>query len=174
MRVHRVVVALTLALGLAACEAGERGPDVGGQANDALRQHELRDVNVEWDGDSGVLHLTGDVRTAEERDRAQHVVREAVGQHVQIANELVVSDRAGTAGERDEEADDEIRRHLEEAVENDPVLKDRSVEFRVRNRVVTVTGKVRTAEEQNKVHQLARTAQGVGEVVNAVEVTPNE
>jgi osmotically-inducible protein OsmY len=174
MRVHTVVVALTLALGLAACEGGERGPDVGGQANEALHEQNLRHVAVVWDGGSDVLHLTGEVRSAEERERAQEVVRQAVGEHVQIANELVVHGYAATAGDIDDDRDEEIRQHLEEAVENDPVLKDRPVEFRVNNRVVTITGNVRTVQERNQAHQLARTAKGVGEVVNALEVKPDE
>jgi osmotically-inducible protein OsmY len=172
MRVHTILVALMLALGLAACERGERGPDVGGQANDALRHEDIRHVDVDWDGESGVLHLKGEVRSAEERARAQQVVRHAVGEHVMIANELVVGGYAGTAGTTKDGRDEEIQTHLEEAVENDPVLKDRQVEFRVSNRVVTITGQVRTVGERNHVGQLARMARGVDQVVNAVEVSP--
>ena len=51
--------------------------------------------------------------------------------------------------------------------DNDPVLRDRDIDFGVNNGVVTVKGEVRSADEKNKVTDLVRAAPASGDMANA-------
>ena len=56
-------------------------------------------------------------------------------------------------------------------VDDDKVLKDRDVHFDVTNGVVTVKGEVQSASEKTRVTELVRSAPGVKDMANALEIT---
>jgi osmotically-inducible protein OsmY len=68
--------------------------------------------------------------------------------------------------------DGQIKNQLQKMLDNDPILRDRDVDFEVNNGVVTVKGEVRTADEKNKITELVRAAPGVKDMANALEIKP--
>jgi osmotically-inducible protein OsmY len=150
-------------------QACNRQPDVKKQVSDSLEQANVKDVNVDWDKDARVVHLKGSVASAAERQRAEQIATTAVGTSGTVLNELTVE---GLNEHTADNMDGEIRDRLEKMVEADQVLRDRDIDFDVNNAVVTVKGDVRTAAEKTKVSDLVKSAAGVKDFANELEVKP--
>jgi len=150
-------------------QACNRQPDVKKQVSDSLEQANVKDVNVDWDKDARVVHLKGAVTSAAERERAEQIATTAVGTSGTVLNELTVE---GLNENTADNMDGEIRDRLEKMVEADQVLRDRDINFDVNNAVVTVKGDVRTAAEKTKVGDIVKSAAGVKDFANELEVKP--
>jgi len=159
-----MVALLAAALPSTACE---REPDVTEQVEQRLEAAKLDQVDVKWDNDARIAHLTGQVRSPEERQRAEEIATSAVGTSGTVLNELTVEglneDAAG-------EMDGQIRERLTELVDGDPELKDRNIEFDVNNGAVSVTGTVASESEKQRVTQMVQSAPGVTDFANRLEI----
>jgi len=138
--------------------------------SDQLKTANIRDVNVDYDRDAKVVHLKGAVDSAAERARAEEIAERAVGTTGRVANELTVK---GVTERTADDHDGDIRSELKARVDNDSVLKDRHINFDVNNGVVTIKGDVGTAAEKQKVGQMAQSTQHVKDVVNSLDVSPD-
>jgi hyperosmotically inducible protein len=164
----RLVPVTAVVAALAACS--ER-PDPTEQAEKALEQANIQGVDVDWDGDARIAHLQGTVESATDRQRAEEIATASVGTSGTVLNELTVK---GVNDDLADDLDGRIRSSLNDMVERDQVLKDRDVNFDVANGVVTVKGEVRTAAEKAKVSELVRSAPGVKDFANALDVKPGK
>jgi osmotically-inducible protein OsmY len=147
--------------------ACNRGPDVKDQVQQSLEQANIDDVNVDWDRNEKVVHLKGTVDSAAERQRAEEVATQAVGTSGTVLNELTIEDVNETTADN---MDGQIRDRLSEAVDRDAALTDRDINFDVNNGVVTVKGSVRSAAEKNKVSEIVKSAPGVKDFANSLEI----
>ncbi len=161
-------VAITLALAAGAC-SDNTVPDPSDRAEQALKEANIGDVNVDWDNEARIAHLRGTVDSSRERERAAAVAETAVGTSGRVLNELTVAEvNEKTA----DDLDGRIRSDLGELIDRDQVLRDRDIDFDVNNGVVTVKGEVRTTAEKTKVSDLVKGAPGVKEFANALEIRP--
>ena len=160
----------TVLIPLVLAGACNRGPDPKEQVSDQLKTANIRDVNVDYDRDAKVVHLKGAVDSAAERARAEEIAERAVGTTGRVANELTVK---GVTERTADDHDGDIRSKLKARVDNDSVLKDRHINFDVNNGVVTIKGDVGTAAEKQKVGQMAQSTQHVKDVVNSLDVSPD-
>lgn len=163
-----VAVAFTLALAAGAC-SNTNVPDPSDRTEQALKEANIADVNVDWDKDARVAHLKGTVDSTRERERAAAVAETAVGTSGRVLNELTV---ANVNEKTADDLDGGIRSTLNELIDRDQVLRDRDIDFDVNNGVVTVKGEVRTTAEKTKVSDLVKGAPGVKEFANALEIKP--
>jgi len=150
--------------------ACNRGPDPKDQVSDQLKNANIRDVNVDYDRNAKVVHLKGAVDSPSERSRAEEIAQRAVGTSGKVANELTVK---GVTDRAADDHDGDIRRELKAKVDNDTALKNRDINFDVNNGVVTIKGDVATAAEKQKVGQMAQSTQNVKDVVNSLELKPD-
>ena len=163
-----VAVAFALALAAGACSNNNREvPDPTDRAERALTDANIKDVNVDWDKEAKVAHLKGSVDSTRERERAAEVASTAVGTSGKVLNELTVNTEK-TA----DDMDGRIRTELHDMINRDQVLRDRDIDFDVNNGMVTVKGDVRTTAEKAKVSELVKTAAGVKDFANALEIKP--
>jgi osmotically-inducible protein OsmY len=160
--------ACAVALGAAACSST---PDPSESAEKALKEANITEVEVDWDKDSRIAHLKGTVASPADRDRAEEVATSAVGTTGRVLNEVTIK---GLNEHTADDLDGRIRSTLDEMVDEDAVLKERDIDFEVANGVVTVKGEVRTAAEKAKVTQLVRSAPGVKDFANALEIEPKK
>ncbi len=135
--------------------------------SNALKQANLQRVDVDYDRDARIVHLRGKVDSLAERTKAEDVASATVGTSGRVLNELTV---VGMNDKTADNMDGQIRDTLDKMVDNDPVLKERDINFDVNNGVVTVKGDVRSAEEKNRVGDLVKAAPGVKDMANALEV----
>ena len=147
--------------------ACNRGPDPKEQVSDQLKNANIKDVNVDYDRNAKVVHLKGTVDSTAERSRAEQIAERAIGTSAKVANELTVKAVDNRSADN---FDGDIRRELNDKVDNDALLKDRRINFDVNNGVVTIKGDVQTAAEKQKVGQMAQSTQNVKDVVNALDV----
>jgi osmotically-inducible protein OsmY len=147
------------------------GDDTRENVSKALEEANLRDVAVDVDKDSKIVHLKGTVGTMSDRTRAEEVAAAAVGTTGRVLNELTVE---GLNTDIADDLDEQIHDTLDRMVDSDPVLKERDVNFEVMNGVVTVKGEVRSAQEKNRVTQIVKAAPGVKDFANALEIHPEQ
>jgi osmotically-inducible protein OsmY len=166
--IHAVALSALLAAAPFAY-ACNRGPDVKDQVQQSLKQANIDDVNVDYDRNEKVVHLKGSVDTAAERQRAEDVATQAVGTSGTVLNELTVEDVNETTADN---MDGQIRDRLSEAVDRDAALTDRNIDFDVNNGVVTVKGTVRSESEKNRVSEIVKSAPGVKDFANGLEIEP--
>lgn len=171
MQLVRGGMAAWLIAAVAATGACNRAPDPSEGASKALKDANFDSVKVDWDNDAHIAHLTGTVERASDRRRAEEVAAAAVGTSGKILNEVTIKNvNEDTA----DDFDGRIKSDLKKMVANDPVLRDRSISFDVNNGAVAVTGTVRTAAEKSKVTQLVKSAAGVKDMANGLEIDPKK
>jgi len=159
-----LIIAIAAAVQLSGCN---RGPDPSDGAKKALKDANLTQVTVDWDGDARVAHLKGTVDTPTDRQRAEDVASAAVGTTGKVLNEITIKGlNDKTAGDFDRQ----IERTLKKMINDDAVLRDRDIDFDVNNGAVTIKGSVQTAAEKNKVTELVQAAPGVKQMANALEI----
>jgi osmotically-inducible protein OsmY len=144
-----------------------RGPHTEENVRQALDQANMQVVQVDVDDTANIVHLKGTVETVGDRTRAEEVASAAVGTTGRVLNELTVK---GLNDETADDLDDDIGDTLNRTVDKDPVLKERDIDFRVANGMVTITGEVASTDEKARVEQLAKAAPGVKDVANGLEI----
>lgn len=153
-------IVLSIALGgLVGCSR----PDPSATVSKALQDANLDEVKVDWDKDAGIAHLKGVVSSASDRERAADVAAIAVGTGGRVVNDIVVDDRSA-------DHDAQIRSELKQLVERDQTLRSRDIDFEVINQVVIAKGRVQSVAERDQVAELVRTAPGVKDFANQLEV----
>lgn len=160
-----VMAAMIAAAALAGCQ---REANVEEMADKALEQANLDDkVNANYDKDAKVVHLSGTVPAASDRERANDVVRASIGTRAEVANEIVVEGK-------DEKIADDFDRGIKERFhtlhEETAELRDFDVEATVENGVMTVSGVVANAAQRAKFEEMAKGIPGVKEVVNTITI----
>jgi hyperosmotically inducible periplasmic protein len=161
-----VVLALVAAVPMGACN---RAPNPQDNVERALKDANLKDVNVDYDRNEQVVHLKGAVDNTSEKARAEEIASRAVGTSGRVLNELTVK---GVDENTADNNDGTIRDRLNDMVKNDPDLKDADINFDVNNGAVEVKGNVPTAAEKDRVTQMVRSVDGVKDVANALEIKP--
>jgi hyperosmotically inducible periplasmic protein len=164
---RRCLKLFPVALFVAAACSQEPNPTE--QAEKALEQANIQGVEVDWDKEARIAHLQGSVGSATERERAEDIATAAVGTSGKVLNELTVK------GLNDGIADDldgRIRSSLREMLERDAALKERDINVNVSNGVVTIKGEVRSAAEKSRVTEIVRSAPGVKDFANALDIKP--
>jgi osmotically-inducible protein OsmY len=171
-----VAMALSLALGAGACNRAQV-PDPTERTEQALEQANIPDVDVEWDDEARIAHLKGTVNDARQREQAEEVATNAVGTAGKVLNEIeVAAEATGTSGHSalGDDMDSRLHDALGDAVDRDPVLRDRDIDFDVNNGAVTVKGEVRTAAEKTRVSEIVQGMPGVKDFANALEIEPQK
>jgi osmotically-inducible protein OsmY len=159
---------LLIAVLAAAC--GEK-VDTRKNVSEALEEANLPHVAVDVDDESKIVHLKGTVGTMSEKTRAEEVAAAAVGTSGRVLNELTVE---GLSGRAASDLDAELLDALDRMVDDDEVLRERDVNFEVVNGTVTATGEVRSAAEKNQVTRIVKSAPGVKDFTNALEIHPEQ
>ena len=160
-------VLLTLPL-MGACN---NGADPKDRVERDLKSANIADVNVDYDRDTKIVHLTGAVDNSADKARAEEIAHKAVGTTGTVANELTVK---GADEKTADDMDGAIRKELDAKVDNDRNLESRDINFDVNNGVVTIKGQVHSDAEKQRVEELAKSAPGVKEVANGLEINQDD
>lgn len=160
---------------LAGCQTdrtadGER--DYAAQVNDNLRQANLDDVRADWQDDERQLRLSGEVATADQRQRAEQLAEQVVGTAGMIVNEVRIEGQDTQA--MDNHIEEQLGRMFDDRTtwEGLNFMGD-GVSFDSEARVVTITGTVPSQAVKDRIGQQASQAEGVREVVNNLEIDPD-
>jgi hyperosmotically inducible protein len=127
-------------------------------------------VKVAEDRDKGVVTLTGNVKSDEDKQRAEELAKQAAPGRV-IANEIGVrpSGVESQAKDVDKNTDDAIENHMKALIAANN-WNNQHIKFDAKNGVLTLKGDVDSAEQRTRVEKEAANIPGVTQVVNEMDV----
>ncbi len=153
----------------AGCSQQSKSPDVRDNIKKSLEQAGLKDVKVDEDRDKGVVKLTGEVKTDDEKAQAENIAKAAAGN-------LVVSDEIAVRPPGFESESKKIQSDLDTAIEKNLQAAlisqklDKGVKYKAQNGVITLTGEVNSQTKRAEIEKLAASVPNVQQVVNELEV----
>ena len=170
------ILAATLSLlVLAGCNKDAQHPDVKDAVDSAMTQHGLGVVKVSQDRDKGVLTLTGDVESTDQKAQADQVAKQAAPDYV-VANELAIRPVGAESQFKaiDSSLDNGIEDNFKAALKSNKTLDDQSISYKAKNGTLVLSGSVKTAAQKSAAMKLAKNIPNVKEVVNEIEVKPSK
>jgi len=147
----------------------QRTPDVRDNVSKALDQAGMKNVSVSQDRDKGVVTLGGNVPTDADKAQAESIAK-ANAQGDVVANEIAVlppndKDNVKTVNS---DLDAGIKKNLDAALVQNHI--NRNVHYKVKNGVVTLTGKVDSQATRSDAEKVASNVPNVQQVVNELQV----
>jgi hyperosmotically inducible periplasmic protein len=159
---------LSAAIGCSSNKANT--PDVKDQVTKALDNAGYKDVKVAVNNDKQLVTLSGDVKTQEDKDRAEELAKTT-------AAGFVVSNEIGVRPEGDESAAKKIDSNVDDAIEKDfkaviiaNRLEKQHIRYDAKNGVLTLKGDVDNARQREQAEKLAASVPNVQQVVNELDV----
>ena len=165
----RSVLIFTLTLLTLACSQSQKSADVQDAVENALSQAGYTSVTVAQDRDKGVITLSGNVATEEEKQGAADVTQSVSGAFV-IANQIGVRP-AGFTSEA-EQIDSSLDTAIEKNFEALLIARrmDKDITYSAKNGVLTLTGEVNSQNQRNELEKLAASVPNVKQAVNELQV----
>jgi hyperosmotically inducible protein len=145
-------------------------PDVKDQVSKALANAGYKDVKVATNNDKQLVTLTGDVKTQEDKEKANELAKTAAGGYV-VSNEVGVRPEGveGAAKKIDSNVDDAIEKDFKAVIIANR-LEKQHIRYDAKNGVLTLKGNVDTPVQRTQVEKLAATVPNVQQVVNELDV----
>jgi hyperosmotically inducible periplasmic protein len=171
------VITATLAgmLVLAGCNKTTEHADVKYAVDTAMTQAGLGVVKVSQDRDKGVLTLTGDVPSADQKAQAEQLAKQAAPDYA-VSNEIGIRPigQGDQAKAVDNKLDDGIEDNYKAAIKAHKDLDDQSISCKAKNGTLVLSGSVKTPAQKSEATKLAKSIPNVKEVVNELEVKPSK
>ena len=166
------LAALSIALSLGCSKQRANSPSVKNSVKDSLKQAGFDKISVDEDRGKGVVTLTGNVVTQEEKAKAEAAAQQAAGNEI-IANEILVTGGdKGQARRVSGDIDKAIEARVKEFIDAEKLNKQH-IRYEARRGVLTLTGSVDSAELRTAMDKKFATIDGVTQVVDKLEVKNN-
>lgn len=165
------VALLAGALLTAGCNSKPAHPDEKSAVTNALSSNNLSDVSVSQDQDKGVITLTGDVTSADQKTQAETVARQAAPDYT-IADQIGVRPPGAESQAKsvDSNLDSAIEDNFKASLKANKNLDDQSIDYSAKNGTLMLKGTVKTAAQKAEAGKLAKEVPNVQQVVNEIEV----
>lgn len=161
------------AMMIAGCQ-DKTHPDEKSAVTNSLSSNNLGSVDVSQDRDKGVMTLKGNVASADAKQQAESLAKQAAPDYT-IANEIGVRPpEAANAGAVASNLDSAIEDNFKAAIKAHENLNDQSISGSAKNGTLVIKGSVKTAAQKKEVGTLAKQVPNVQQVVNELEVKPNK
>jgi hyperosmotically inducible protein len=168
-------VLLSGALILAGCNTQPTHPDNKAAVVSSLGSSNLSDVSVSQDQEKGVITLTGNVNSSDQKTQAESLAKQAAPGYT-IANEIGVRPPGAEsqAGAVASSLDSGIENNFKAALKGNKNLDDQSIDYSAKNGTLVLKGSVKTAAQKKEAAALAKQVPNVQQVVNEIEVKPGK
>lgn len=169
------VAILAGALLVSGCNQKPAHPDEKPAVTNAMSSNNLSDVSVSQDQDKGVMTLTGNVASAEQKSQAEALAKQAAPDYT-IANEIGVRPPGAESQAKavDSNLDSAIEDNFKASLKANKHLDDQSIDYSAKNGTLTLKGSVKTAAQKAEAEKLAKKVPNVTQVVNEIEVKPGK
>jgi hyperosmotically inducible protein len=156
---------------LAACNRDTQHPDVKDAVDTAMTRNNLGVVKVSQDRDKGILTLTGDVDSPDQKAQAENVAKDAAPGYT-VANEIGVRPVGAESQAKavDSSLDSGIQDNFKAALKAHKNLDEQSISSDAKNGTLVLKGTVKSMAQKNEATKLAKAIPNVKEVVNKIEV----
>jgi hyperosmotically inducible periplasmic protein len=161
------------ALAIAGCHADH--PDEKSAVTNSLNSNNLGSVNVSQDRDKGVMTLTGNVSSDDQKAQAENLAKQAAPDYT-VADEIGVRPAGdqSQAGAVASKLDDGIEDNFKAEIKAHKNLDDQSIHAKSKNGTLVLSGTVKTAAQKKEAENLAKKVPNVQQVVNELEVKPDK
>jgi hyperosmotically inducible periplasmic protein len=169
IRLYVGVLALLGTGALAGCSGTAASPDVSDSVRKSLDQAGFKDVSVSQDRDKGVVTLGGQVTSDGDKTQAERIAKSLAGAQV-VADQIAVIPPGleKEAKEVNSDLDEGIEKNLDAALIQSNL--DKSVKFKVKSGVVTLTGDVNSEGKRARAEKVATGVPNVQQVVNNLQL----
>lgn len=158
------------AMAISGCHNNASHPDEKSAVVNSLKQNQLGDVDVSQDRDKGVMTLSGNVNTDQQKSQAGEVAKAAAPDYT-VANEIGVRPpQADNAGAVASDLDKGIEENFKAAVKAHPALDKDGVKGSSKNGTLEIKGTVHTESQKREAEKLAKSVPNVQQVVNEIKV----
>ena len=160
---------------LIGCHNQSAHPDDKSAVTNTLRNNNLNDVAVSQDQEKGVITLTGNVSSQDQKSQAENLAKVAAPSYT-IANEIGVRPPGAEnqAGKVASSLDSGIEDNFKAALKAHKNLDDQSIDYSAKNGTLVLKGSVKTAAQKKEAGELAKHVPNVEQVVNEIEVKPGK
>src|SRR5205807_4484094 len=166
-----ISISFLLALAVSCSQNRANAPDVKSHVVQVLEDSEFKDISVDVDKDKQLVTLKGDVKTQDEKQRAEQLAKDA-------AHDFVISNQLGVRPEGSESQAQSVDKNLDQAIEKEFKAKlienrldNRHISYSADNGVLTLKGKVHDEQTREKLEHMAAAVSNVRQVVNELDVT---
>lgn len=169
-----IVGVASLAL-VAGCNQAAQHPDVKDNVVNALKSNNLGNVDVSQDRDKGVMTLTGNVQSQDQKNQAESIVNQTASGYT-VADEIGVTPPgdASQAKAVASDTDSAIEDNFKAAIKAHKDLDDQSISSSVKNGTIVLKGSVKTGAQKMEAFKLAKGVPNVQQVVNEITVNPKK
>lgn len=160
---------------LIGCNNSPSHPDDKSAVTSSLSGNNLGDVSVSQDQDKGVITLTGNVNSQDQKTQAESLAKQSAPGYI-IANEIGVrpTGSESQAGSVASSLDSGIEDNFKAALKGRKNLDDQSIDYSAKNGTLVLKGSVKTAAQKKEAGSLAKGIPNVQQVVNEIEVKPGK
>jgi hyperosmotically inducible protein len=169
------IVVLAGCLAFLGCNNKPAHPDEKSAVTNSLSSNNLSDVNVSQDQQKGVMTLTGDVSSQDQKTQAETLAKQAAPDYT-IADEVGVrpSGAESQAKSVASNLDSAIEDNFKAALKGHKNLDDQSIDYSAKNGTLVLKGTVKTERQKKEAGALAKQVPNVQQVVNEIEVKPGK
>jgi len=164
------VLATLTVVALAGCwNRSTSSPDVAEAIHKSLDQAGLKDVTVSQDRDKGIVTLGGQVTNPNDKAQAESLAKSLAGGQV-VADQIAVvpSGQGREVSAVNSDLDQGIEKNLDAALIQSKLHE--SVNYKVKNGVVTLSGQVDSEDTRKGAEGLATAVPNVLQVVNDLQI----
>ena len=167
--------ALVLAGALAVAGCNKQFPDEKPAVTNSLGSNNLSAVSVSQDREKGVMTLTGNVGSDDQKTQAENLAKQAAPDYT-FANEIGVrppgdQSRAGAVSSN---LDNAIEDNFKAELKGHENLDAQSIHGSAKNGTLVLQGTVKTEKQKHEAEVLAKKVPNVQQVVNELEVKPKK
>ena len=170
MKPNMLLIALVILTGLVSSCASQQGksPDVSSNVRKSLDEAGLQNVHVSDDRNKGVVTLSGNVLSEQDKVRATSIAKSGAAGQVVASEIAVLPPNDNRAKSVNSDFDKAIGDDLDAAFKQNRLNK--LVRYDVKNGVVTLKGEVNSQASRVGAQKIAAAIPHVQEVVNELDV----
>jgi hyperosmotically inducible protein len=168
-------IILASALAITGCQNKPTHPDEKSAVTNSLNSNNLKDVSVSQDQDKGVMTLTGNVDSQDQKSQAETLARQAAPDYT-IADEIGVRPPGAESQAKavDSNLDSAIEDNYKASIKSNKNLDDQSIDYSAKNGTLVLKGSVKTEAQKREAAKLAKDVPNVQQVVDEIEVKPGK
>ena len=163
------MVALLLVVGVACTQNRAGYRDVEEEVQRSLDAAGLRDVTADQDMDKGVVTLSGEVASEDDKARAEQIAKQSAQEQI-VANQIAVRPPGFETEAKSAQSSTDAA--IEENFRAELIKKqlNTGVDYSATEGVLTLTGEVASEAKRAEIEKLAAAVPNVKQVVNELEV----
>ena len=160
---------------IAGCQHQPAHADEKTAVTNSLSNNNLSSVSVSQDRDKGVMTLTGDLTSDDQKAQAENLAKQSAPDYT-IADEIGVRPlgEQSQASAVDSNLDSGIEDNFKAEIKAHKSLDDQSIHAKAKNGTLVLTGSVKTSNQKKEAESLAKKVPNVQQVVNELEVRPGK